>query len=179
MLLNKLPCLDKGYVAYLDSSLGSELARNISIEFLKTTDCSSLLDSATLTLLIKCPLFVQLNISLYDLKIKSFPPKDGVEAYVPNVGDIASNDHGAAVLMSKSMEETTAALLMNPKAYQVDGCNRFVSQVLMPISTYTTLMVHGPYNEWKRFCDQNNAPAVLSSYIAAIQQVIKMEWKDV
>lgn len=176
MLINKLPCLDKGYVAYLDSSGNSNKLKDIALEFFKKTDGKFLMDLSTLTVVIKCPLFVQLNLSNFDLKILSVPVTD-VEAYVPNVGEIGSTNHETNKIIADNIHMTTEALLINPKAYQFDGCDRFVSQVMTPISAYTTLIVHGSYNEWRRFCDQNGMPAATSAYANAIKQILNMEWK--
>jgi len=176
MLLNKLPCLDKGYVAYLDSSCDSTKLRDVALEFFKKSDGRFLSDISTLTLVIKCPLFVQLNLSQFNLKIITTSTTD-IEAYTPSVGEIGSPDHGTNKLISEDIERTTAALLINPKAYQADGCDRFVSQVLTPISTYTTLIVHGPYNEWKKFAAQGSMPHGMISYATSVQQILNMEWK--
>ena len=176
MLLNKLPCLDKGYVAYVDSSCNSTKLNTMALGLFKKTDSRFLYDLGTLTIVMKCPLFVQLNLSQFDLKIINIPSSE-VEAYVPNVGEVGCPDHNTAKAISDDIERTTAALLINPKAYQADGCERFASQVLTPISTYTTLIVHGSYNEWKKFSSQNGMPNGMISYADAVQQIMQMEWK--
>jgi hypothetical protein len=66
---------------------------------------------------------------------------------------------------------------MNHKAYQADGCDRFMSQILTPINTYTTILIHGMYNDWSRFISQNNAPAPIAAYIIAVGQLLKAEWQ--
>ena len=176
MLLNKLPCLDKGFVAYLDSSCNSTKLKDVAIELFKKTDGKFLYEISTLTLVIKCPLFVQLNLSQFNLKIITAPTSE-IEAYCPSVGEIQSPDHSMNKVISDDIERTTEALLINPKAYQADGCNRFISQVLTPISVYTTLVVCGSYNEWKRFSTQSNTPVAIVPYSNAVQQILTMEWK--
>lgn len=177
MLLNKLPCLDKGFVALISSSCTSDRLNEVAIEFFKSNSAAmSLRDISTLTLVIKCPLFLQLNLSTHDLKIVSAPVTD-VEAYCPNEGEIGSPDLNTSRSIAANMKMTTDALLINPKAYQEDGCERFLSQVMTPINTYTTLIVHGSYNEWRRFCNQQKIPAPAKSYIKAITQIMNAEWK--
>ena len=176
MLLNKLPCLDKGYVAYLDSSGDSSKLRDVALEFFKKTDGRFLSDISSLTLVIKCPLFLQLHLSTYQFKIITAPSQE-LEAYVPNVGEVGCPDHETSKVISDDIERTTAALLINPKAYQADGCDRFASQVLTPISTYTTLIVHGPYSEWRRFALQQGMPKGMVPYAQAVDQIMQMEWK--
>lgn len=177
MLLNEIPCLDKGYVAYIDSSGNSQKLRELSLHFLKSPDFNALLPVANVTLAIKCPLFVQLNLSKFDLTMINAGASQQVEAYVPNVGEIGSPDLETNQAISDDMMRTSEALMINPKAYAADGCDRFISQVLTPINTYTTLIVHGSYNEWQKFCDQGNLPAPIKSYSEAVKQILSMEWK--
>ena len=176
MLLSKLPVLDKGYVAYLDSSCNSTKLNTVALSLFKKTDSHFLYDLGTLTVIMKCPLFVQLNLSTLGLKITSVPVSD-IEAYVPNVGEIGSPNHDTNKIIADDMLRTTDALLINPKAYQHDGCDRFVSQVMTPISAYTTLIVRGSYNEWRKFCDQNGTPSSIMAYANAVKQIMQMEWK--
>ena len=177
MLLNPIPCLDKGWVALISSSCTSEKLNDVAMEFFKKDDSHFLRELSTLTLVIKCPLFLQLNLSTHDFKIVSTPVTD-VEAYCPNVGEIGAPDLGTSRDISANIKATTDALLINPKAYQEDGCDRFMSQIITPINTYTTLIVHGSYNEWKRFCNQQRLPAPTKSYVKAITQIMNAEWRS-
>jgi len=177
MLLNKIPCLDKGYVAYVNSANNSKQLVEMALEFFRSTDTTPLRHMANLTLVIKCPLFVQLNLAKFDLRVVMTPLFTEPEAYVPNAGEIGGQDRQTNELIADDIGRTSEALLINPKAYQADGCDRFVSQILSPISTYTTLIVHGTHAEWQKFCVQNNSPAPLDSYKAAVKQILDMEWR--
>lgn len=176
MLLNKIPCLDKGYVALIDSSCDTAKLNDVAMEFFKKDDSKFLREIATLTLAIKCPLFLQLHLSTYALNIITVPVNE-LEAYCPNVGEIGGPDVHTNREMAENMKATTDALLINPDAYQKDGCDRFTSQILSPISTYTTLIVHGPYNEWKKFCEQPRLPAAMKAYVKAVTQIANVEWR--
>jgi hypothetical protein len=176
MLLAKIPCLDKGYVALISSSNTTDTLNAVAIEFFKNNDTLALKELSTLTLVIKCPLFVQLNLSTHNLTIISVPVTE-VEAYCPNVGEIGAPDLETSRNIAANLKMTTDALLINPKAYQEDGCNRFIAQVATPINTYTTLIVHGSYNDWKRFCNQPKIPAPTKAYVKAIVQIMNAEWK--
>jgi hypothetical protein len=176
MLLAKIPCLDKGYVALINSSCSQDTLNDVVREFYNKDDSLFLRELSTLTLAIKCPLFVQLNLSTYNLKILSTPVND-VEAYCPNEGEIGAPDLRVSREIAANMKMTTDALLINPKAFQQDGCDRFMSQVMTPINTYTTLIVHGSYNEWKRFCAQQKMPVPSKSYIKAVTQIMNAEWR--
>ena len=177
MLMNKIPVLDKGYVAYLQSSCNGDLLKKMALEFFKTTDISNISDLGSLTVVIRCPLFVQLNLSKFNLKIISLQD-DKIEAFVTNPGEIGASDLETSRLISDDIDRTTEALLLNPTAYQTDGCNRFISQIMMPISTYTTLVVQGQYKEFLRFINQPNLPEPVKGYTAAIKNIIDMEWRN-
>lgn len=176
MLLNRIPCLDKGYVAFIESSGATPTLNEIALEFFKKEDSKFLREVGTLTVAIKCPLFVQLHLSTFALKVITIPVEE-VEAYCPDVGEIGGSDFHTNRDIAENMKATTDALLINPAAYQKDGCNRFISQILTPISTYTTLIVHGPYNEWKRLCEQPKVPTPIKAYIKAITQIANVEWR--
>jgi hypothetical protein len=177
MLLNKIPCLDKGYVSLLDASCTSDKLIDIAKEFFGKDDSKFLRELGSITMLIKCPLFVQLHLSTYNFNIINVPVEE-VDAYVPNVGEIGGSSVSDNKDISDNMKATTDALLINPIAYQKDGCDRFVSQVLTPISTYTTIIVQGNYTEWKKMCEQPKLPAPMKTYIKAVIQIANVEWHN-
>lgn len=176
MLLNKIPTLDKGFVAFVESMNNGDKLKALSLEFFKSTDITNVVDMAQLTLVIKCPLFVHLNLSKFDLRIVS-TPTNTIEAYIPNLGEIGGQDRETNRLIADDIERTTEALLINPKSYQSDGCDRFISQVMTPINVYTTLIVQGSYKEFQRFCNQASVPEPVKSYTVAVKSIIDMEWR--
>jgi hypothetical protein len=176
MLLNKIPVLDKGFVAELDCSMPVVKLNDIAVEYFKKLDGKFLADMSSLTLLVKCPLFVQLNLSLFNLKVTSLPSSE-LEVYLPNAGEVGSTTLQLNNAIAADMQRTSEALLLNSKAYQADGCDRFISQILTPINTYTTIVVYGMYNDWCRFVAQNNAPTCIASYMDAVSQILKAEWR--
>lgn len=177
MLLNKLPCLDLGYVAHLSTSCTSEKLNDVAMEFFKQDNSQFLRELSTLTLAVKCPLFIQLMLSTYDFKILSTPVTE-IECYIPNVGEINANNLQVGQEILSNIKAASDALHINPKAFQADGCDKYISQVLTPLNTYTTLIVHGSYNEWKRFCNQQKVSAPVKSYIKAVTQIMNMEWRS-
>lgn len=176
MLFNKIPVLDKGYVALLDVTCDGTKLNSIAKEFFNKDNSKFLRELGGMTVVIKCPLFVQLHLSTYNFNIINVPV-DEVEAYVPNVGEIGGSSVNDNKEISDNMKATTDALLINPAAYQRDGCDRFISQVLTPISTYTTIIVQGNYVEWKKMCEQPKLPAPMKAYIKALIQIANVEWK--
>lgn len=175
--MNKIPTLDKGYVALIEATCCTTKLNDVAREFFNKEDSKFLRELGSLTLVIKCPLFVQLHLSTFDLKIIPVPSPEKLEAYVPNVGEIQAPSLVDSNDMVQNMTATTDALLINPIAYQKDGCDRFISQVLTPVSTYTTVIVQGSYNEWKRFCEQQRLPAPIKAYVKAITQIANAEWR--
>jgi hypothetical protein len=178
ILLNHIPVLDKGFVATYDTSCNSEKLNALAVEFYKRLDGKFLAENSTFTVMIKCPLFIQLNLSQFNLRVTSLPNigSDELESFYPHPGEIGANDLQTCQDISDDMKRTSVALLMNHKTYQTDGCNRFMSQILTPINTYTTILVHGLYNDWCRFISQNNAPAPIAAYMLAVDHLIKAEW---
>lgn len=176
MLLNKIPVLDKGFVALLDASCAGATLNAIAKEFFKKDDSKFLRELSSMTMVIKCPLFVQLHLSTYNFNIINVPINE-VEAYVPNVGEIGGSNVNDNRDISENIKATTDALLINPAAYEKDGCDRFISQVLTPISTYTTIIVQGSFNEWKKMCEQPKLPAPMKAYTKAVIQIANVEWK--
>lgn len=179
ILLSKIPVLDKGFVATYDTSCNSTKLNELAVEFYKRLDGKFLCENSSLTVMMKCPLFIQLNLSQFNLRITNLPNigSDELESYCPNSGEIGSGDFQVCNDISEDMKRASSALLMNHKAYQADGCDRFMSQILTPINTYTTILVHGMYNDWSRFISQNNAPAPIAAYIIAVGQLLKAEWQ--
>lgn len=182
MIFNKIPCLDNGYVALLYSSNTSPQIRELKEQFkLSISADAQLLSISTMSLIMKCPLFVRMYLSQFGLTSLPLNEKDSpqeLEAYIPNVGEILSGDTETDRLISADINTTTKALLINPLAYQADGCDKFTSQVITPINTYNTIIVHGTYLQWVRVLDQEGLPNSIKAYYLAIKQILEAEWPD-
>ena len=176
MLLNKIPVLDKGYVALIDSSNTTKKLREIDQEFFGGEYPTVLEELGTLTLVLKCPIFIQLALSKYQFKIITARSSKELEAYVPLAHEIGSPDRQLNADIADDIERTTAALMINPKAYQADGADKFISQIITPINIYTTLVVHGSYNEWCKFIGAKSS-SLIEAYGSAVQQILEAEWK--
>jgi len=100
-----------------------------------------------------------------------------VDAFTPDLTDIGSPDRETNQLIADDILRTTEALLINPNAYQEDGCDKFISQVLTPISVYNELIVDGELAEWIKFLTQENCPKPVQAYQNAIRSIINNEWK--
>lgn len=178
MLLNRLPVLDDGYVALISSAVPHVVYRDVTDEFFGAKESLSLRKVCYATLVFKAPIFFHLYLSQHRLTLIS-TKENSSAAYIPNPGEIGCSEHTTSKDIADDISHTTAALLINPAAYQSDGADRFISQIIMPISTYSTFIVGGTLEEWIKFYQTKGAPAPIRAYAKAVEQIIKAEWKDV
>ena len=177
MLLSKIPVLDKGYVALIDSCNTTAKLREMGQEFFGGEYPTSLEELGSMTVVMKCPLFVQLALTKYNLKVVNVNNTGTLEAYIPNAGEIRARERLDAEAIADDISRTTDALLINPKAYQADGCDRFISQLTTPINTYTKIIVSGSYSEWCKLAYESKLPGPIKAFSNAIAQIIEAEWK--
>lgn len=177
MLLNENKVLDKGFVAPLCFNGGGRLLQEIQDHYYKANVNIKLLNIATATLVIKCPLFIQLNLSQYSFDIIS-TPSDGVEAYTPDLSMVDGDSLEDRERVVDYIKKTTDALMINQEGMTIDGVDKFTSQLLMPITVYNELIVHGSLTDWVVYLNQNKLPKELEAYRCQIQEVLKTEWKN-
>lgn len=175
-MLNEIPVLDKGYVAILSSSISGDMFLSLKKEFFKDSLDHRLLDVPVIHLKIKCPLFVQLTFAEHGLSYIVNRSQGKPDAFVPTVPDIRAIDLEASEAISKDIEQTTSALLLNPRAYQMEGCDPFISQVISPISVYNVLIVSGTLSQWLAYMKQTNLPAPIEAYRATIRDAVMAEF---
>lgn len=174
-MLNKIPVLDKGHVALLSTSLPRKSFLKIQNKFFRGSLDDRMLDMVQLHVEVKCPLFVQLTLTESNLQAIPLQVKT-IEAYVPTVDEVGARDLETSKLIQQDIEQTTKALLLNPKAYQMDGCDIFVSQTIAPVSTYNTILVTGSIRDFVKFANRKNMPVVIDQYRAAVADIILAEW---
>ncbi len=170
-----IPCLDKGYVSLVGTHMPLTKLNELSTKLFQQPGKKFLRLSAA-TFVIKCPLVVQLALSQIDATIV-VANLDKIEAYTPNPGELNVADFSTAQQIANNMNRTTEALLINPEAYTRDGCDKNMAQMLLPVNTYTTLVVQSSYNEWRRFADAGHTSSVIKSYADAIGNLLQLEWK--
>lgn len=178
MLLNKNNVLDKGFVAPLCFNGGGRLLQDLQDHYFKANVNMKLLSISTATLVIKCPLFVQLNLSQYGFDIIS-TPSDGVEAYTPDLSMINGETIEDKQRVVDYISKTTEALMLNEKGMTMDGVDPFTSQLLMPITVYNELIVHGSLGDWLIYLKQSRLPKELEAYRCQVKEVLETEWKNV
>lgn len=178
MLLNENAVLDKGFVAPLCFNGGGKLLQDLQDHYFKANINLKLLNISSATLVIKCPLFVQLNLSQYGLDIIS-TPSDDVEAYTPDLSMVEGESLEDRERVVDYIKRTTDALLINKEGMGIDGIDKFTSQLLMPITIYNELIVHGTLGDWLVYLKQKNLPKELEAYRCQVNSVLKSEWKNV
>ena len=177
MLLSKIPVLDKGYVALIDSCNTTSKLREIGTEFFGGEYPTSLEDLGSMTVVIKCPLFFLMHLSKFNLRVIDANTSGKLDAYLPNAGEVGAPERLDSEAIADDIARTTDALIVNPKAYQADGADRFVSQLTTPINVYTQIIVAGSYSEWCKLAFQKKLPGPIEAYTTALEQIITTEWK--
>lgn len=176
--LNKINVLDKGYVALVSASIDGKTLKGIYDGYFRTKINKELWHLASMTLLVKCPLFKQLHLARHNFRIVQLPTKDEIEVYTPDVSEVQTGDSQDDADMAKYFSQVTESLLMSSKALQQDGCDKFLSQVITPISAYNTILVHGSLDEWIKYIKQSKLPPQLEAYRATVEGIMTAEWQQ-
>ncbi len=176
--LNKINVLDKGYVALVSVSNDGKTLKGLYDDYFRTKINRELWHLASMTLLVKCPLFKQLQFSKHNLRIIQMPASEELETYIPDVSEINTGNPEDDRGVAKYLRETAESMLIAPKALQADKCDKFVSQVITPISVYNEIIVHGTLNDWLKYIKQSRLPKQLESYRAVIEGIMAAEWKQ-
>lgn len=175
-LLNEIPVLDKGYVAmHSCSPTGQELLQ-LGKEFFRGTKDVKLFEVAQLHIKVKCPIFVQLSFPEFGLRYIVQRSSSAPEAFVPTVDQVNAMSLEASEAIQQDIQQTTDALLINPKAYQMEHCDLFISQVTSPISIYNTLIVYGSLEQWNNYTLQQGLPSSIEAYRKAIDNLVMAEY---
>lgn len=177
-ILNKIPALDNGFVALFSCSHSHENIIEIKRDYFNNEFNEELLKYINISMIIKCPLFVQLMLSSSDLYIKVKKHSGKLETYIPDVSEIKAKSLEISKDIQYSIEQTSEALKINPDAYQTDGCDMFISQINSPISIYTTLYLSGNLYNWLEVINKKDLPAPIESYRKIINDLVNAEITD-
>jgi hypothetical protein len=177
--LNKISVLDKGFVSLICSANPDKTLQPLQKEYFNDKINKAFLNIASATLHIKCPLFMQLQLSQYDLDLMQLPTKNTkLDFYIPDVSEINTGDLEVDMEISEYVDVTSEALEMTSKGFAKDGCDKHMAQILIPVNTYTELIVHGSLKSWIEFVKRTNAKHAVESYRKTIDDILKAEWKD-
>lgn len=173
--LNKIPVLDNGYASLISVSLGEEQVRNLRGILFRNRRRESFAEQIQVHLLIKSPVFVQLSLGSSGITwINSM--ERGAGAYIPQVSEIRASDLERSRLIQEDIKQTTEALLLNPKAYQMDTCDQFISQVITPVSVYNTYLATANLSSWINYTKRDDLPSPIEAYRKVIYDMLKAEW---
>lgn len=175
-MLNEIPVLDKGYVALHSCAPNGKQLDALSKEFGLGSKGDRVMSMTSITLKIKCPLFVQMTFPEFGLTYLSKRSKSAPEAFIPTIAEVNAQTLEASEAIQADIKQTTDALLINPRAYQSENCDLFISQVISPVSVYNVLVVTGSLAQWKNYISQLNLPAPIESYRKAIEQALVAEY---
>lgn len=178
MLLNKIKVLDKGFVSLLASNITGKQLQDIQDTYFRTKTNLKLLNLCSATIVIKCPLFVQLNLSQYGFDIVS-TPTDNIEAFIPDLSMISGKSLEDRDSIATYIKTTSEALILNQVGMPLDGADDFMSQILTPINTYTEIIVHGELRKWVNFLKQKNLPNSMQNYQKALSTILRVEWGNI
>lgn len=176
--LNKIDVLDIGYVALVSVSNNGKTLKGLYDDYFRTKINRELWALASMTLLVKCPLFKQLHLSKHNLRIIQMPGKEELETYIPDMSEIGTGSAKDDKSMSDYLKQTLESMLIAPKALQEDKCDKFISQVITPISVYNEIIVHGTLADWLKYIKQQRLPKQLESYRAVIEGIMAAEWQQ-
>ena len=175
-MLNKIPVLDKGYVALISSSLDAKAMRELESRHFNNKINKQLWELATLTLEIRCPIFVQIFFQQVGLSVINVVEKK-VECYTPDLSEIGTGNHQTDKEIAEYMKQTTEALILTALAFEKDGLNRFTANSLMPVSVYNTIIVSGNLQKWINLL-KKKTPSPISMYVDTIYEIAENEWGE-
>lgn len=172
------PVLDKGWIRAQSTSIPGSDFDALLVRINRGIVNSKLLELPQLVLEIRCPLFVQTFLAEQNLHIVSCKAETQLEAYIPSVAEIGSPDLKANETIQANIAQVSEALLLNPQLYQMDQCDKFISQVNVPVSVYNTIMVWANLARWIDVTAQKGLPRPVEAYREAIYGMIMAEWPN-
>lgn len=101
------------------------------------------------------------------------------EMYHPTLSDVGAKTPTVGQEIADDIKATSEALMINPRAYRADGCDRSVSQINSPIGLYNTIIVSGILEDWNKFVSNNKLPTLIEAYREAIHSLIMAEYQEV
>ena len=167
--------LDKGYVILRRPDFTKSDIRSIRKNGF---DTKRLQNHIYVSMLIKCPLFVKMIFPDFGL-ITLTCNKGEIECFEPTMSDVKAETPTISQEIADDIKATSEALIINPKAYRADGCERTVSQVNSPIGLYNKVIVSGFLSNWSKFISNPNLPYLIEDYRKAIHELILAEYQEV
>jgi len=167
--------LDKGYVILRTPGFTKQDIRDIKKNGF---DTKRLQRHIFVSMAIKCPLFVKMAFSEFGLIVLTSKHSE-TEVFNPTLSDVNASTPTVGAEIADDIKATSEALMINPRAYRADGCDRFVSQVNSPLSLYNTIIVSGLLEDWNKFVSNNKLPTLIEAYREAIHSLIMTEYQEI
>lgn len=175
--LNKLPVLDKGYVAMMSCSPSYQEHVRMMSSFFRNRLTQNLIDVTYVHLEVKCPYFILIPMISSNIKVIS-SVNQATDAFVPTVEHISSGSLDNDRDISESMSITIDSLMLNQKAYVHDGCNALVASLTTPVAAYWDGVMYASMSEWARFMFAKGLHPIVKQYQTAIYNAISTEYKN-
>ena len=175
--LNKLPVLDKGYVAMISCSPSYQDHLCMMSSFFRNRLTHNLIDVTFVHLEVKCPYFILIPMISSGIKVVS-SVNQITDAFCPTIEHISSGSHANDKDISESMRFTIESLMINQKAYVHDGCNSLVASVTTPVAAYWEGVMYASMTEWAKFIFAKGLHPIVKQYQSAISDMISTEYKN-
>lgn len=130
------------------------------------------------SLIVKAPMFVKMMFPEFGL-ITLTNNKSKLEVFEPTMSDVKAETPTIGQEIADDIKATSQALLINPKAYRADGCERSVSQINTPIALYNSFIVSGFLSNWNELISHNSFQPLIEDYREAIHSLIIAEYLEV
>ena len=173
--INAISLYDHGFISVLYSSFSAKKAEELELFYLPKINHGRLSSEfSRISFLMRVPMFILTQMVNYDIKIM-YAKSDEEQYFLPTEADIVGCDLETALQMKAVIEETTAALQINPSALVADGCNPEVSQILTPVSRYVTIITEAKKSEWLRLCGSIHEKKLSNQFAKVLQGIISSE----
>jgi hypothetical protein len=176
--MNKLPILDKGYVALFSRSMSNNEFIDARTRLFKGRNDIRLIDCVQVHVSAYTPLFIKLSLIPSNITCFDYPSRREPDAYIPTVAEINSSkslEHNERI--SEDIRQTTQALLLNPKAYTMDGCDSYVAQTITPISVYSEYLATASLSTWISYINRDYN-SLVKPFAEAVRDILLAEWPN-
>ena len=100
-----------------------------------------------------------------------------VECYIPDISEINTGDHSVDKDIAEHMKQTIETILLTTKAFEKDKLDRFMSNTIIPVSVYNTVIVTASLTEWIKLIDgKRKLPYAIKAYTDVIKDAVEAEW---
>lgn len=171
--------LDKGSIELLYVAPDNNKLHSYMWSMYRGLGHPDLLEIAQAAFSIRAPIFVWM--SLTSCRIQTFMSKNDprLEFFCPSEADVKAKNLEASQGISRSMKMNAEGAALNTAAYKMDGCDTYLAQIGLPVSTYATGIATGSLREWLLFTEQENIPMPIEAYKQQVKQFLEPEFAPI